>query len=496
MKDTVKKVALIGSGFAGLAAASVLAHKGHQVTVFEKNATLGGRARSFSAEGLTFDMGPSWYWMPEVFENYFALFGRQVAEFYQLKRLDPSFAVCFGSDDMVQIPDSTEELYQLFENLEPGSSTRLQAFMREAIHKYNVGMNKMVFKPGRSLMELVDLDLIRGLFGMHLFQSFRRYVRKFFTNPKLLRIMEFPVLFLGGMPGNTPALYSLMNHAQLNLGTWYPMGGMYKIVEGMASVARSLGVEFVTNTPISHIKVERGSARGLYAQDQFFPADAIVAGADYHHVEQQLLAPQYRRYSESYWDSRTLAPSCLLYYLGVRGKIDRLQHHTLFFDEDLDRHAHELYQEPRWPTRPLFYACCPSKTDPSVAPADSENLFLLIPVAPGLKENEALVEAYFTTIMERLERTVGHSVRDRIFFKRSYAVSDFEKDYNAYKGNAYGLANTLTQTAMLKPSLHSAKVNNLYFAGQLTVPGPGVPPSLISGQVAAREALHFLETGR
>ena len=304
--------------------------------------------------------------------------------------------------------------------------------------------------------------------------------------------MEFPVLFLGGTPANTPALYSLMNHAELNLGTWYPMGGMHKIVEGMVALARSLGVEFFTDAPVSRIEVDRGVARGLRANGRFFPAHAIVAGADYHHVEQELLALEFRHYDEKYWNSRVMAPSGLIFYLGVGKRIDNLHHHTLFFDEDFDLHAPELYEQPRWPTRPLFYVSCASKTDPTVAPAGAENLVILIPVAPGLEGDERIADAYFETVIGRLERLIGQQIRGDIFFKRTYTVRDFKEDYNAYKGNAYGLANTLLQTALFKPSLHSRKVKNLYFAGQLTVPGPGVPPSLISGQVAAREALKYL----
>ncbi len=488
----MKKIAVIGSGFAGLAAASILAHKGFSVALVEKNQTLGGRARSFQAEGLKFDMGPSWYWMPEVFQDFFALFGKRVSDYYQLEQLDPSFAICFGEGDTVQIPAAKEDLLGLFEQLEPGSSVQLVRFLDEAARKYEVGMKRMVYKPGRSLLELADWQLFRNLFRMHLFQSFDIYVRKFFKNSKLIRILEFPVLFLGGMPANTPALYSMMNHAELCLGTWYPMGGMHKIIEAMAALARSLGVEIFTGMSISRIEVDGGVARGLRADDRFIAADAVIAAADYHHVEQHLLAPEYRRYDEAYWDSRVMAPSSLVFYLGVARKIDSLQHHTLFFDEDFDVHTRELYERPQWPSRPLFYLCCPSRTDPSVAPAEAENLFVLIPVAPGLEEDEGIADTYFDMVMKRLEALTGESIRDHVFFERRYSVSNFSEDYNAYKGNAYGLANTLRQTALLKPALTSKKVENLFFAGQLTLPGPGVPPSLISGQVAARQALKYL----
>ncbi len=493
---TGPRVAVIGSGFAGLAAATVLADAGSRVVVLEKNATIGGRARSFSAEGLTFDMGPSWYWMPEIFEEYFNRFGQSASDFYDLVRLDPSFSICFGDGELMDVPASTEELVALFESLEPGSGPRLRAFLDEAAFKYQVGMREMAHMPGRSLLEFARWRVLGALFRMNLFKSFHAYVRGYFRHPKLIRLLEFPILFLGGTPATTPALYSLMNHAELRLGTWYPMGGMHRIIDGMREVAEAAGVEIITGAPVSRIAVDGGLARGLELDGASVPAEAVVAAADYHHVEQQLLEPDYRRYDESYWSSRVLAPSALIYYLGVRGRVDGLRHHTLFFDEDLDGHARDLYDDQRWPERPLFYVCAPSRTDPSVAPPDCENLFVLVPVAPGLHEENETADRYYDLVMERIERQVDQPLRSRVFYRRSYGVRDFQTDYNALRGNAYGLANTLRQTALLKPSMNSPKVANLFFAGQLTVPGPGVPPTLISGQIAAKQAARYLGVKR
>jgi phytoene desaturase len=480
---------VIGAGFAGLSAASFLAQAGWQVTLLEKNAGPGGRARVFEAEGFTFDMGPSWYWMPGVFEDYFRHFGKRVADYYELVRLDPSYRVVFGENDTVDIPASMAELRQLFESLEPGSAARLDAFLAQAKYKYEVGINKFVHLPSRSVTEFMDWDIVKGAVRLDLLQSMAKHARKFFSHPKLLKLIEFPVLFLGATPENTPALYSLMNYADLALGTWYPKGGMHQIVRGMVAVAQELGVKIEYDQEVREIVVENGRTTGVRTASGFWPADAIVAGADYHHIEQQVLAPEYRHYSPEYWDARTMAPSSLLFYLGVNRKLDNLQHHNLFFDEDFARHAHEIYEAPQWPSRPLFYASVPSKTDPTVAPAGQENLFLLIPVAPDLDDPEATREKYYNLLMDRLEKHCGHPIRDAVVFKRSYAHRDFVADYHSFKGNAYGLANTLKQTAILKPSLKSKKVSNLYFTGQLTVPGPGVPPSLISGQVVAKEVL-------
>ncbi|TYZ07623.1 phytoene desaturase [Hymenobacter lutimineralis] len=482
-----KHVIVIGAGFAGLSAATSLAQQGYQVTVLEKNEGPGGRARVFRAAGYTFDMGPSWYWMPDVFEQYFARFGKSVADYYDLVRLDPSYQVIFKGPEAVDIPARMTELRALFERFEPGSAVQLDEFLRQAAYKYEAGINKFVHMPGRSLLEFADPRLLVDAVRLDLLQSMHKHVRKFFKDPRLLELVEFPILFLGATSENTPALYSLMNYADLALGTWYPMGGMHKIVEGMAQLAQERGVRLEYNTPITQIVVEKGRATGVQTTKGFRAADVVVAGADYHHAEQQLLAPEWRTYDENYWQKRTMAPSSLLFYLGVNKRLPKLRHHNLFFDEDFSLHAHEIYEEPQWPSRPLFYACAPSQTDPSVAPEGCENLFLLVPVAPDLDDPEETRERYYHLLMDRLESHCGTSIRDAVVYKRSYAHQEFGQDYNSYKGNAYGLANTLRQTAILKPSLKSKKVSNLYFTGQLTVPGPGVPPSLISGQVVARE---------
>jgi phytoene desaturase len=485
----MQKVAVIGSGFSGLAAASCLAKNNFDVTILEKNSSAGGRARKFETNGYLFDMGPSWYWMPDVFEKYFSLFGKSPADFYQLTRLDPSYRIFFSKEDRWDIPAGEEALCRFFENIEKGSSAYLQQFLKEGKYKYKVGINKLVYKPGLSIAELVDLDVAKGLFKLHLFESVSTYVKKYFKDPRLIQLLEFPVLFLGAPADKTPALYTLMNYADMALGTWYPMGGMHRIIEGMVKMAIGLGVKFEFNSEVEKIEVSGNLAKGLKVNGKMKEFDYIIAGADYHHVEQTLLPEPYRRYDEAYWQKRVMAPSSLIYYLGVTKKVKNLLHHNLFFDRDFGRHAQEIYQSPQWPTDPLFYVSVTSKTDPTVAPEGHENIFLLMPVAPGLEDNETIREKYFNLMIDRIESLTGDSFRDTIVYKRSYAHQDFISDYHAFKGNAYGLANTILQTANLKPSILNKKVKNLFYTGQLTVPGPGVPPSLISGQVVANEVI-------
>ncbi len=482
----MKKVIVIGAGFSGLSTATQLADFGYDVEILEKNDQAGGRARVFEKDGFVFDMGPSWYWMPDIFEMYFSKFGKKPSDYYNLVRLDPSYSVILNQDEVLDLPANFEELKQLFESIEKGSSEKLEEFLKQAAYKYEVGIGKFVWKPSLKISEFLSLKLLVDAIQIDVFQSFYTHIRKFFTSEKLLKLMEFPILFLGAISQNTPALYSLMNYAEIKLGTWYPMGGMHKIVEGMVQLAKEKGVKISFNQEVQGFEYDQNQIKGVRTNKGIYIADAVIASADYHHVE-QLLKPTYRNYSQEYWDKRVMAPSSLLFYLGIDKKLPNLKHHNLFFDRDFAIHSDEIYTHPKWPSDPLFYVSAPSKTDPSVAPPSGENLFLLIPVAPGLIDTEEEREKYYDQLIGRLETYCGTSIREHVVYKRSYAHKDFIKDYHAFKGNAYGLANTLKQTAILKPSLKNKKLKNLYYTGQLTVPGPGVPPSLISGLVVAQQ---------
>ncbi|NNF02115.1 MAG: phytoene desaturase [Bacteroidia bacterium] len=479
------KTAIIGSGFAGLSAACYLAANGHSVEVYEKNELLGGRARQFKTDnGYTFDMGPSWYWMPEIFDKFFSDFNKNTSDVLDLIKLDPAFTVIFKNEEL-KIPDHPDQLAALFESIEAGAGRKLHDFMDEAGQKYELGIKELMYKPSLSLFEFANYDLLKGFIKLDVFSSFSKHVRKYFKDPKLISIMEFPVLFLGAMPKDTPALYSLMNYAGLMRGTWYPIGGFGKVIEAMTDIARSLGVKFHVNSEVEEVKVQKNRANSLIVNGSAIQIDSVIATADYHHIEDRLLPEAYRNYDDNYWQNKTFAPSCLIYYLGVKKKLPALDHHNLFFDEDLNPHAEDIYIKKRWPSDPLFYVCCPSKSDKTVAPDNHENLFLLMPIAAGIRDDNETREKYFEIMIERLQEYCGENIVDSIDFKQSYCVEDFKADYNAYKGNAYGLANTLMQTGTFKPKMINKKIKNLFYAGQLTVPGPGVPPSIISGKIAA-----------
>ena len=477
-----RKITIIGSGFSALSAACYLAKSGHEVLVFEKNQTIGGRARQLKKDGFTFDMGPSWYWMPDVFDRFFADFGKKTSDYYELIKLSPAYRVYFGVDEFIAIADNLDEIVATFEAIEKGSGKVLREFMAEAQSNYDIAIKDLVYRPGISPLELVTLETAKKI--GQFFSNISRDVRKKFKNERLIQILEFPVLFLGAKPSDTPSFYSFMNFADFGLGTWHPKTGMFDVVRAMENLAKELGVQFFVNANIEKIIVENKTAKAIVVNGERIESDLVLSGADYHHTETLLDAVD-RQYSEKYWESRVFAPSSLLFYVGFNKKIKNISHHALFFDTDFYQHAKDIYDEPKWPAEPLFYANFPSLTDKTAAPDGMESGFFLIPLAPGINDSEALRETYFDKIILRFEQLTGQSIKNNIIFKESFCKNDFVEQYNSYKGNAYGMANTLLQTAFLRPKLKSQKVRNLYFTGQLTVPGPGVPPALISGKLVS-----------
>lgn len=477
-----KNIIIIGSGFSSISAACYLAKAGHTVQILEKNSTPGGRARQFKKDGFTFDIGPSWYWMPDVFEKFFGDFDRKVSDYYTLEKLDPGYEVYFDQMESIKIGDTLEKIYTAFEAEEAGSAAKLKKFIKKAEDNYNIAIKDLVYRPGVSPLELVTPATVKKV-GYFL-STIKKEVTKEFKNERLAQILQFPVLFLGAKPSNTPAFYNFMNFADFGLGTWHPEKGMYSVVEGMVKMAKELGVQFNTNQNVETICVENGKATGVIANGVQIDADVVVSGADYNHSE-SLLKPKERGYTDAYWDKKVFAPSSLLFFIGLDKKVKNVSHHTLFFDVDFDAHARSIYDTPEWPKDPLFYGNFPSITDNSMAPQGKEACFLLIPIGPGIEDTEEMRNKYFDMVIERLEHLTKQPIKDAILFKESFCVNDFVSEYNSYKGNAYGMANTLLQTAFLRPKLKSKKVENLFFTGQLTVPGPGVPPALISGKLVA-----------
>jgi phytoene desaturase len=478
-----KNIAIIGSGFSSLSAACYLAKAGNNVTIYEKNDALGGRARQFKAEGFTFDMGPSWYWMPDVFDKFFNDFGKKVSDYFTLTKLSPAYRVYFGKDDFIDIEDSPEKICKKFESIEKGSGEKLKKYLKIAKENYEIGVTDMLYKmPGNSPLELVSKKTIKRV--RFFLSNIRKDVRRDFKNPKLRSILEFPVLFLGAKASNTPAFYNFMNYADFGIGTFQPPNGFHDLVNAMVDLGKSFGVKYKVNHELSKINVRNKKVENIVINGKSTDCDLILSGADYHHTE-SLLPIKSRQYDNKYWKSRVFAPSSLLFYVGFNKKLKNVQHHNLIFDTDFNKHAEEIYDSPKWPTDPLFYANFTSKTNSKTAPEGSENAFFLIPIAIDLIDNKETRDKYFEKIIKKMELYTGQELKDSITYKRSFCVNDFKDQYNSYGGNAYGLANTLFQTAFLRPNIKSKLVQNLYFCGQLTVPGPGVPPAVVSGELVA-----------
>jgi len=489
----MEKVVVIGSGIAGLSTACYLSKAGKEVTVLEKLDQPGGRARQLKADGFTFDLGPSWYWMPDVFERFFAHFAKSTGDYYALQRLSPSYDV-YWDNKKWSLPSNYASLRTFFESIEPGSALQLDKYLCDAQEKYRLGLQRLAYKPANSLLEFVNWESLRALVRLDLFTSTTKHINRYFQHPELRLLLSFPSLFLGALASEIPALYSMMNYADIKLGTWYPSGGIYSIVQAMHELATGLGVKFRFNEEVESVTIIKNKINSVVTRNDRYMTEAVIGAADYHHIDQVLLPPEYRSYDEAYWNSRVMAPSCIIFYVGLNKKVPSLQHHSLFFDVPFDHHADQIYKQPSWPDQPLFYVCCSSRTDHTVAPPDCEGLFILLPVAAGLKgDDEATRDFYFQLVMKRLEERLNEELRPHVIYMKSYAGSNFLQDYNAFKGNAYGLANTLRQTAILKPGVRSKKIKNLFYTGQLTVPGPGMPPAIISGEIAAKEAICFLK---
>ncbi|MDO6596308.1 phytoene desaturase family protein [Oceanihabitans sp. 2_MG-2023] len=478
----LKKIIIIGSGFSSLSASCYLASKGFDVTILEKNKTVGGRARQLKKDGFVFDIGPTFYWMPDVFERFFNDFNTSTKNFYKLNKLNPAYQIYFGKEDSISIADNFEAIKNTFESIEKGSANKLQKFINKAEKNYNIAIKDLVYKPGVHVFEIINSKTILKL--SEFVSTIKKQVSGYVKNKKLQKILEFPVLFLGAKPSNTPSFYNFMNYTDFKLGTWHPEGGMYEVVIAMTNLAESLGVKIITDCTVENINTKNNKVVGITSNKENHTCDILLSGADYHHTE-TLLPKELRQYSESYWNKKTFAPSALLFYVGFDKKLKNVSHHTLFFDTDFETHAKTIYDTKEWAEKPLFYASFPSITDTSTAPKGKETGIFLIPIAPDVKDTPEIREHYFNQLIDRIEKITGENIKKNILFKESYCVKDFKKDYNSYKGNAYGLANTLTQTHVLRPKLKSKKIENLYFCGQLTVPGPGVPPSLISGKIVS-----------
>lgn len=481
-----RQAVIVGSGLAGLAAAALLARDGWTVTVLEKNPGPGGRAQVWQKDGFRFDMGPSWYLMPDVFERFFQEFGKAPSDYYTLQRLHPSYRIFFGPEDYIDISSDLSENLALFESMEPGAAARFQSYLATAEYEYGIAVKEFLYRDFHSFFDFFNRRLMTEGRKLHVFEKLEKYTSRHFQNPRLRKILEYSMVFLGGSPQNTPALYSMLAHVDFNLGVWYPQGGLGRVVQGLQRLAEEQGAAFHFNQEVTSLRVSQGRVMAVCVGANEIPADLVVVNADYAHAETRLLPRPYQTYPERYWHSRTWAPSAFMMFLGFRRQVPKLLHHTLSFEHDWVEHFNRIFQDPGWPERPSYYFCCPSKTDPSVAPPGQENVVILIPVASGLDDPDSLRESYAERTLAYLETLSGESLRDHLQVQRIFSQRDFTAEFNAYRGTALGLSHTLTQTALFRPAHRSKKVANLYYTGQYTHPGIGVPMALISATIVAQ----------
>lgn len=484
----MKKAVVVGAGFGGLSAAALLAKEGYQVTVLEKNSGPGGRAQVWETDGFVFDMGPSWYLMPEVFDDFFALFGKKREDYYKLVQVDPYYRVFMGDGSHVDVNSDMERTKALFDSFEPGAGKKLSSYLKMAQYKYDVAMEEFLYREYRSIFHFFNAKMATQGLKLDIFSSLDRFVSRFFSDRRAKQILEYAMVFLGASPDNAPALYSIMSHVDLSLGVWYPDGGMGSIVKGLERLCREVGVVFHYNCAATGYEYNGKGICAVKAGAGSFPADIVINNADYHHADTDLLPQKRASYSQRWWNKRVVAPSMFILYLGIDGRIPELAHHNLYFQPDWKGHFDQIFKKPGWPDEPCFYLSCPSKSDPSVAPGGMENLFVLVPAAPGLSDDDAFRAAYAEKVIAHVEKMTGISIRDRIKVKRVFSQRDFTAEYNAFKGTALGLAHTLAQTAIFRPAPRSRKIPNLFYTGQYPHPGVGVPMTMIASRVAVDAA--------
>jgi 1-hydroxy-2-isopentenylcarotenoid 3,4-desaturase len=481
-----KNIIIIGAGLSGLSAAPLLANQGFNVTVIEKNPGFGGVAGRFSHKNFTFDSGPTWYLMPEVFDNYFALFDKNTSDYYRLINIDPSYRIFFGENDYADIRKDKKHNFAVFEKFEKGGGVKLEEYLKNSEYKYNTACAEFLYRNYNSVFDFLDIRFILEGPRLHLFKNLDSYARKYFKNKRARQILEFNTVFLGCSPEKTPALYSLMSHADMQKGVVYPEGGIYKLPEALFKLGKEYGVRYLFNSAVKKINTKNNKAVSVNTEMDDHKADIVIAACDYHHAETSMLEKKYRIYSEKYWDTRTLAPTAFIVYLGIKKKIKLLKHHNLFLADNWEEHFKSVFDKPSWPDVPSYYIGCSSKTDPDAAPKNCDSLFILVPVAPGLDDNEEIKESFSSSVMAHIEELLGESINNSIVFKKVISHSEFKNAFNYYKGTSMGLAHTLFQTALFRPSHKSKKIHNLYYTGHYTHPGIGMPMAIISSQISAR----------
>lgn len=489
MKDG--KIVVVGGGFGGLSTACFLADKGYEVELIEKNETVGGRASVLEEDGYRFDMGPSWYLMPDIFERFFNKFDHEPEDFYELNRLDPNYRIFFKDGDVMDVPADPEEASELFETYEDGAGEAFQRYLDKSEETYEIGMNEFVLKDRNNFRDYISLDVLKNARGISLIKKMQDHVEEYFDNSKLQQVMQYTLVFLGGSPRNTPALYNLMSHVDFNMGVYYPEGGIYSVIEGMKELGEELGVTYSTGEEV--IEINKDERPYVVTEDRRIECVAVVSNADYAFTETELLPDKYTTHDRDYWESKTYAPSAFLMYFGVDDELENLEHHSLVLPEDWNPHFEKIFDNPDLPDDPAYYICNPSETDDSVAPEGESAIFVLVPIAAELELNEEKREKFRKAVLEDIAENTGEDLRGKINYEKIFAGEEFKEKYNSFNGTALGIAHTLRQTSVFRPKQRSKKMKGLYYTGQYTNPGIGMPMCLISGEHAAEKVVEDLE---
>ncbi len=482
-----KSVIIIGGGIGGLALAGMLGKSGYKVTIVEKNEMIGGRARIFKDKGFMFDMGPSWYMMPDVFEHFFEILGEDIKSYYSLERLSPSYQITLKSDGKsYKFYSDMKKNKELFESIESGAGEVLEKFLMKGQDQYELSKAEFMYKNYNSIRDFMTLRVMRQGAKLPLFKKQKQIIEKLFKSEILRKALQYQTVLLGTAPGDTPGIYTLMNYVDLVLGEWYPNTGIRAVPNSLESIAKKYGVEIRLNALVKNIIVENDIAKGVLLENgETLFADIVVSNADVEHTDRKLLPKAYQTKSDKYWESRVLAPSAFILYLGVKGNLPQMEHHNLLFTKNWEEGFGQIFKKPEWPHDPSLYVCMPSKTDKTVAPEGHENLFVLVPIASGLEYTEDFAAEYAEKVLSEIEQYYNISdLKERIVVQHMYSVKDFIADYNAFKGTALGLAHTLSQTAIFRPNNIHKKIKNMYYVGAGTNPGIGMPICLISAELA------------
>ena len=505
-----EKAAVIGAGIGGLASAALLARDGYDVTLLEALDQVGGRAGNWEKDGFRFDTGPSWYLMPEVFDHFYKLMGTSAAEHLDLGLLDPGYRVFFESEgsgpaDAIDVSANREKNLQLFEQMEPGSREAMEKYLDSAKDTYRIAKDYFLYTSFQDLRPLLVGEVLKRVGTLYnlLTKPIWGFASKFVKSHRLRQLLGYPAVFLGSSPYIAPAMFHLMSYLDMEDGVLYAQGGFHRVMESIRDIGVDHGVDLRLNARVT--RIETSSTQGSKpvvtgvtyidgsGKSQTVQADVVVSAADLHHSETTFLPEPLQTYPESYWQKKTAGPSAVLMYVGVKGEVPELLHHSLFFTKDWDDNFGRIFSKtPTVPNPASLYVCKPSATDPDVAPAGDTNIFVLVPMPADVSlgkggidgAGDPEVEAIADRAIEQIAQWSGVSdFAERVVVRRTVGPADFQSHLNAWMGSALGPAHTLSQSALFRSGNVSKKVEGLYYAGSSTIPGIGLPMCLISAEV-------------